>query len=124
MRFFAWSISSWAASAAFWLAFGACVAPEPPHGAPQARVIVEWDPTACGEPHRVAAELLAEGDVGAPLSVSAPCELGGATFEAIAYGSYRGRVYAWQLGEAIRSVAPLEIEADSKVVRIEVATPR
>ena len=116
-----WSLSSAAGSLAFWALFGACVV-EPPSGAPLADVIFEWDPLACGDPHRVALEL--SDDTGQRLSTSVPCELGGAELGAVAYGSYRGRIYAWALGEDARSIAPLELDVDGRVVRTTVPTPK
>ncbi|HEY1558592.1 MAG TPA: hypothetical protein VGF94_27405 [Kofleriaceae bacterium] len=120
--FIVWSCSSWAGVLAFWALFGACVAAEPPSGAPQAEVIFEWDPTACGDPHRVALEL--DDDAGEQVSTSVPCELGGAELSALAYGSYRGRIYAWSQGEAAHSIAPLSLDVESRVVRTTVDTPK
>ena len=120
--FVTWVIVPWAAAAAFWACFGACVAAEPPAGAPQARVIASWDPTACGAPHRVAIELVDEA--GAARSAAVPCEIGALELDGMVYGTYRGRIYAWALGEAERSVAPLELDVGERVVRIGVATPR
>jgi hypothetical protein len=117
-----WTVSSWAASAAFWACFGACVVAEPPRGEPQARVIASWDPTACGAPHRVAIELADES--GAARSASVPCAVGAVELDGVAYGSYRGRIYAWALGEDARSVAPLALDIDDRVVRMTVDTPR
>jgi hypothetical protein len=114
--------SSWAVTLAFWWFFGACVAAGPPQGAPTAHVIVEWDPTACGPPHRVALELAVAS--GSPLSVASPCELGSAELDGVPYGSYDGRLYAWALGEDVRSVAPVHVEVDERVVRWTADTPR
>src|SRR5512146_180969 len=93
-----WIVSTLAATLGFWTCFGACVdAPAPPP-LPQARIVAAWDPLACGEePHRVVVELVDEA--GAPLSVSAPCTIGGLTIDAPHFGVYRGRVYAWTLAE-------------------------
>ena len=120
--FLGWVFVPWAAVAAFWTCFGACVAAEPPAGPPQARVIASWDPTACGDPHRVVVELADES--GAARSASEPCEVGLLELDGVDYGTYRGRIYAWALGEAERSVAPLELDIDERVVRVGVATPR
>ncbi|HTR55220.1 MAG TPA: hypothetical protein VMJ10_31275 [Kofleriaceae bacterium] len=120
--FFVWSLASCAGSLAFWALFGACVAVEPPAGVPQADVIFEWDPLACGDPHRIAVEL--SDDSGQRLATSVPCDVGAAELAAVAYGSYRGRIYAWALGEDARSVAPLELDVDDRVVRTTVATPK
>jgi hypothetical protein len=120
MRFVVWIGSPWLATLGFWLAFGACVdagVPEPP---PAARVVVSWDPRACGPPHRVAVEL--EDEDGARVSRSVPCELGGLALDAPHWGIYRGRIYAWEAG-AIRSVTPVYLAIDEPVVRWFVATP-
>jgi hypothetical protein len=118
-----WLISPWAATLVFWSCFGACVVPDPPAGAPEARVVVDWDPTACGvDPHRVVLELA--DDAATLLSTAAPCALGAVELDAVAYGSYRGRVYAWAIGEAAHSIAPVELDVDARVVRTTVATPR
>ena len=120
--FFVCILSTVAASAAFWTCFAACVVPEPPHGAPTARVIATWDPVACGDPHRVVIELADEE--GVPRSASAPCNIGSLELDGVPYAPYSGRIYAWALGEDVRSIAPLEVEVDQRVVRLAVVTPR
>jgi hypothetical protein len=122
MRVLVWLGSPASAAAVFWSCFGACVDPRPLRGPPVARVIASWDPLACGDPHRVVVELT--GDAGAPLSASAPCSIGAITLDRIQLGSYRGRTYAWTLGEPIRSVAPVELEVEDDVVRWAFTTPR
>ena len=117
-----WLVSTLAASAAFWLTFGACVDVPQPREVPQARVVASWDPLACGRPHRVVIEL--EDEAGAPLTLSAPCALGGLTIDAPHFGIYRGRIYAWELGEAIRSIVPVELAIDEPLIRWMVETPR
>lgn len=89
---------------------------------PTARIVVAWEPLACGSPHRVAVELADEE--GAPLSSSVPCALGALTLEAPHYGLYLGRVYAWTAGEPIRSVTPVRLDVGEPIVRWLVATPR
>ncbi|HUJ61279.1 MAG TPA: hypothetical protein VLX92_22400 [Kofleriaceae bacterium] len=122
MRFVVWTVSPIVLSLLVWTCFGACV--DVPHRAPPAaHVIVEWDLTACGAPHRVVVEL-ADDDTASPVSISAPCELGGMTIDAVPLGEYHGRAYAWELGQPIRSVAPLELEVDEAVVRMSLDTPR
>jgi hypothetical protein len=117
-----WIATTFATTLAFWTCFGACVdAPLPP-GPPQAKIVAAWDPLACGEPHRVAVEL--EDDAGAPLSASAPCSIGGLTIDAPHFGVYRGRIYAWQLGEPERSSVDVHLVVDEPIVRWDVATPR
>jgi hypothetical protein len=115
-------LSSWAVTLAFWSFFGACVAAGPPEAAPTARVVVDWDPTACGPPHRVALELALADEQ--PLSVSSPCDLGSTEIDGVPYGRYEGRLYAWALGEDVRSVAPVHLDVDERVVRWTAETPR
>jgi hypothetical protein len=88
---------------------------------PSARIIVQWDPLACGAPHRVAIEL--EDEAGAPISSSVPCALGAVAVEAPHLGVYFGRVYAWTAGEPIRSITPVRLYVDEAVVRWLVPTP-
>ena len=117
-----WILSTVAATAVFWTCFGACVdAPDPP-SPPQAKIVAAWDPLACGEPHRVVVEL--EDDVGAPLSLSTPCTLGGLTIDVPHLGIYNGRIYAWTLGEPDRSITPVELVVDQSVIRWDVETPQ
>lgn len=87
-----------------------------------ARLIVGWDPLACGDPHRVVVELT--DDAGAARSASAPCGLGGVAVDLAHFGSYRGRIYAWALAAPIRSIAPLEVTIDEAITDCRVATPR
>jgi hypothetical protein len=87
-----------------------------------ARIVVSWDPLACGSPHRVAVEL--EDEEGAPLSSSVPCALGAVVLQAPHYGVYLGRVYAWTAGEPIRSITPVRLQVDEPIVRWLVATPK
>ncbi len=108
-------------SIGFWAAFVACI-DAPASGSPDgARIVVSWDPLACGTPHRVAVEL--EDEAGAPISASAPCVIGALTLHAPRFGVYLGRVYAWTAGQPIRSVTPVQIQVDEPVVRWMVATP-
>jgi hypothetical protein len=93
-----------------------------PGGPPQARVVVYWDPLACGEPHRVAVDLL--DDAGAESSMSAPCALGEIAIDLPHFGAYHGWSYARVDGEAMRSVAPVELAVDDTVVRWRIETPR
>jgi hypothetical protein len=105
-----------------WTAFGACIdAPVAP-GSSVARVVTAWDPLACGEPHRVAVELV--DDDGVMVSGSTPCNIGGLTLDVAHFGGYRGRVYAWTLDALVRSVTPLELMVDQAIVHCMVATPR
>lgn len=89
---------------------------------PQARIVVAWDPLACGEPHRVVFEL--EDSRGARYARSTPCELGGMTLELVHWGVYRGRIYAWTLGPEIRSELAVRLEVDAPVIYWFVDTPR
>lgn len=110
------------AAALAWTVLGACIdAPLAP-GSSVARVVVAWDPLACGDPHRVAVEL--QDDDGVLVSASTPCNIGGLTVDLSHLGSYHGRVYAWALDVPIRSEAPLELTIDDPIVHCMVATPR
>src|SRR5262245_48140242 len=97
------------------LALAACIdAPVEPD-APFARLVAAWDPLACGDPHRVVVEL---GDEeGGGVSASTPCNLGGLTLDVAHFGTYRGRIYAWVLGAAIRSEAAIEVTIDRPIVQ-------
>jgi len=114
--------SPWLVTAACWLALTACLDEPLPPGPAAARLIVAWDPLACGEPHRVVVEL--EDDNGAPRSAGAPCSLGGVALDLAQYGVYRGRIYAWAIAAPIRSVTPLELTIDEPIVQWHVETPR
>jgi hypothetical protein len=58
------------------------------------------------------------------ISASAPCNLGGVTLDVAHLGIYRGRIYAWALDAAIRSVTPIEVSIDEPIVHRYVATPQ
>jgi hypothetical protein len=103
------------------VALPACLDTPSDHGPSIARLVVAWDPLACGEPHRIAVELADE--VGVPLSASTPCNLGGLTVDVPHFGGYRGRLYAWALGAPVRSVTPIDLVIEQPIVRWEVATP-
>jgi hypothetical protein len=119
--FVIWVLSPWFASFVFWSVFGACVDVPPPEPIPQAKLVATWDPLRCGSPHRVALEL--EDDDGAMLSLSAPCTLGGLTLDVPHFGVYRGRVYAWTLGEPERTIAPVQLAIDEAIVRLTLSQP-
>lgn len=103
-------------------AFVACIDSPPTEGGTRtARIVAKWDPLACGTPHRVAIELADEE--GRPISSSAPCTAGGLELEAPHLGVYLGRVYAWTLGQPIRSIMPARLLVDESVVHWVVATP-
>jgi hypothetical protein len=118
----------WLVTASCWIALTACLdspfdaSPSPSLSPATARLVVAWDPLACGEPHRVVVEL--EDDTGAARSASVPCNLGGLTVDLPHLGVYRGRIYAWALAAPIRSVMPLEVMIDEPIVQWHVATPR
>ncbi|HLL25824.1 MAG TPA: hypothetical protein VK427_26985 [Kofleriaceae bacterium] len=99
----------------------ACIDAPTPDDPAIARVVVLWDPLACGDPHRVAVEL--EDHAGVRLSSSAPCSTGSIAIDTPHYGLYYGRIYAWEAGEAIRSITPVRLHVDEPVVRWLVATP-
>jgi len=106
-----------------WAAFAACL-DEPAEGGPgpaAARLVVAWDPLACGEPHRVAIELV--DDAGASVSASTPCDLGSLTVDVAHLGSYHGRIYGWALAAPVRSEMPIALMIDQPIVRWEVVTP-
>ena len=100
---------------------GACIDAPPAPGPAFARLVLSWDALACGEPHRVVAEL--EGDDGTELSASTPCNLGGVTVDVPHFGSYRGRIYAWALAAPVRSVVAIDVAIDEPIVHMHVATP-
>src|SRR5262245_5371777 len=103
-------------------AISACIDAPVERDAPFARLVAAWDPLACGDPHRVVIELGDED--GAGVSSSTPCNIGGLTVDVAHFGIYRGRIYAWVLGAAIRSEAAIEVMIDRPIVQWTVATPR
>lgn len=109
------------AAAVAWTAFAACVDGPADAGPSAARLVVSWDPLACGEPHRIAVEL--SDDAGAAVSASTPCRLGGLTVDVAHLGSYHGRIYGWALDAPVRSEMPIEVTIDQPIVRWEVAAP-
>jgi len=117
-----WILSTAAATLGFWTCFGACVDAPMPRPAPQAKILASWDPLACGDPHRVVVEL--EDDAGAPLSVSAPCTVGGLTIDAPHFGIYRGRIYAWVLGGSEHPFEDVNLIVDQPIVRWDMQTPK
>lgn len=94
------------------------LAPAPP----LARLVVSWDPLACGPPHRVALEL--EDEVGGSQSAAGPCQLGALAVDVSHHGVHRGRLYSPVAGGPSRSVVPLELVIDAPIVHCHVATPR
>jgi hypothetical protein len=104
------------------LTVGACLDAPPEPGPAVARLVAAWDPLACGDPHRIVVEL--EGDDGATLSASTPCNIGGVTLDVPHFGSYRGRIYAWALAAPIRSITPIDLMIDEPIVHWQVSTPR
>ena len=102
-------------------AFAACLDAPVGQGPSVARLVVAWDPLACGEPHRIAIELA--DDTSASLSASSPCNLGGLTVDVSHFGSYHGRLYAWALDAPVRSVMPVELVIDQPITRWDVVTP-
>jgi hypothetical protein len=88
-------ISPWILTIAFWLTFGACV-DQPAHDPPPiARIIANWDPLACGPPHRVVLEL--EDDAHVTLVSSTACNAGTLALDTRHMGTYHGRIYATEL---------------------------
>ncbi|HEV7553874.1 MAG TPA: hypothetical protein VGO00_00380 [Kofleriaceae bacterium] len=111
-------VSSVVATGVFWTLFAACVDQPVPPSPPQSRLVGTWDPLGCGDPHRIAVEL--EDDDGAPLSTSVPCDHGSFTLDIPHFGIYRGRVYAWTLGQANHTLVPLTISIDQPIVELPV----
>jgi hypothetical protein len=107
----------------FWVVFTACIdaSPDLDDDPAISRVIVQWDPLACGPPHRIVVEL--ENEEGLRRSASTPCNTGSLTIDAPHYGLYYGRIYAWEAGEDIRSIIPVRLVVDAAVVRWLIATP-
>ena len=103
-------------------ALAACI-DEPPafEASARPRIVVTWEPAACGTPHRIALELADEA--GVPVSSSAPCAQGSLSVQVLRFGVYVGRVYAWTAGQPIRSIMPARIEVDEPIVRWRVETP-
>ncbi|MBA3502528.1 MAG: hypothetical protein M4D80_21660 [Myxococcota bacterium] len=116
-------LAPWIATALVWLVFSACMDIDSPMPDEPliARVIVVWDPLACGDPHRVAVEL--EDQAGVKLSSSTPCNAGSLTIDARHFGVYYGRIYAWEAGEPIRSITTVRLFVDEPVMRWLIATP-
>jgi hypothetical protein len=112
-------VALWLALASGWLT--GCLDAPMEAGPSVARLVVGWDPLACGDPHRVVIELA--DDSGAALSASVPCNLGGVTVDVAHLGVYRGRIYAWALAAPVRSVMALEVTIDEPIVQWQVATP-
>ncbi len=123
MRLIMWIGSPWLATAVVWTVFVACI-DSPAETLPAARVVATWDPTSCGDPHRVVIEL--EDDDGNQLSGSTRCTLGSIAIDAPHFGTYRGRIFAWLLEDkpVIRSITPLHLTVDEPIVRWFVETPR
>jgi hypothetical protein len=103
-------------------ALAACL-DEPPafEASSRPRIVVSWEPLACGAPHRVALELADEA--GVPVSSSAPCAQGSLSVQVLRFGVYVGRVYAWTAGQPIRSIMPARIDVDESIVHWSVETP-
>jgi len=128
LRVTSWIVSPVLASAGFWLVFCACLDAPLDREAPQPRVIASWDPTECGDPHRVAFELV--DDSGAQLSASAPCALGGLELDVPHVGAYTARISAWSLGDggsgagrAPTATTTVELTIDAELVRWHLAMP-
>ncbi|HWO24370.1 MAG TPA: hypothetical protein VNO30_36750 [Kofleriaceae bacterium] len=103
-------------------ALAACLDEPPAYEASERpRIVVLWEPAACGAPHRIALELADEA--GVPTSSSAPCAQGTLSVQVLHLGVYTGRVYAWTAGQPIRSIMPAWIDVDESIVRWRVETP-
>jgi hypothetical protein len=98
-----------------------CLDTPSPHASAVAALVTTWDPLICGDPHRVEVELT---DLdGATVSASAPCDLGVVALDVSHLGNYTGRVYAWEIGEPVRSITPITVAIDQPVVHQRVNTP-
>lgn len=84
-------------------------------------MIVQWDPLACGHPHRVVLEL--EHDDGTDASSSVPCVLGSMAIDLPQWGLYFGRFYAWEAGVPIRRVEPVTMTIDAPIIHWQLAEP-
>jgi hypothetical protein len=108
-----------------WTVFAACIDAPPGPRLSLARLVVGWDPLACGEPHRLVVEL--RDDDGAVVSASTPCSLGTLAVDVAHLGSYRGRIYAWALDQPPRPTAPseltIELTIDQPIVHWDVMVP-
>ena len=108
-----------------WTVLAACIdAPPEPRLSP-ARLVVAWDPLACGDPHRLAVEL--RDEAGAVVSASTPCNLGTLAVDVAHFGSYRARLYAWPHGLPARPGAPaeaaIELTIDQPIAHWDVGVP-
>ncbi|MGE0868152.1 MAG: hypothetical protein AB7P03_06315 [Kofleriaceae bacterium] len=123
MRYIGFVLAPALLTAAFWSTFSACITDIPdPHVPPAVDLVVSWDPALCGAPHRVVIEL--EADSGSQLSSSTLCAIGQLAMAIPELGVYRGRVFAWELGQPIRSITPVTMTLDTRLVRWEIVTPR
>src|SRR5256885_6990818 len=103
------------AAAILGITFAGCLDTPVESGPAIARLVVAWDPLACGAPHRIAIELADEA--GVSVSVSTPCNLGGLTVDVAHLGTYHGRIYAWALDVPMRSVTPIDVVIGQPIVR-------
>ena len=99
-----------------------CLDTPPPSTTALAQLVTTWDPLSCGEPHRVAVELV-DSD-GVSTSASAPCAVGVVTVDVEHFGAYTGRVYAWAVGALERSSVAIQVDITGAVVRQHVETPQ
>lgn len=104
-----------------WTVLAACIDAPPGSRLSPARLVVGWDPLACGEPHRLVVEL--RDDAGAVVSASTPCSLGTLAVDVAHFGNYSGRIYAWALDQPARPIAPIELMIDQPIVRWDVMVP-
>ena len=79
------------------------------------RVIASWEPERCtNDRQRVVVEL--EDDAGLRVTSSASCRAGALALDLLAWGRYRGRVYAWMLGEPVRAATMVSLTVDAPLV--------
>ncbi len=100
--------------ACWWIVSG-CVVDSRADPSVAARIVASWEPDRCAhERQRIVVEL--EDDAGVRVTSSAGCRLGVLTLDVPAWGVYRGRVYAWMLGEPVDAVTPVTLTVDAVVV--------
>jgi hypothetical protein len=87
---------------------------------PRIELVASWDVGQCRMPHRIAVDLT--DDDGDHVSHAAPCAAGTMTLEVPRLGTYRGSVYAWELGSAggVATADAVEVDVDASVTRWDI----
>ena len=75
MRILGWIISPWIATLVFWSTFAACIDTPLEPDPPPSRLVALWNPTSMR--HATSRRARARGRSRAPISASAPCNIGG-----------------------------------------------